>query len=176
MNPQPEGNGGDSARGAGVAAAKGALLIGIAVVIGIVLLQQMDSSDARSSTTTQPTKPKATTTTTVRPAEPTTTVAQAPVKTPDQLAVIVLNGGAASGTAAEMSTSLRQAGYTNQTTANNWAGHTQNGNTVLCKPGRDREAVALSQQTALQGSEIETFPDPAPPFSGDRDCVVVVGS
>ena len=46
----------------------------------------------------------------------------------------------------------------------------------MCKPGLDREAVALSQQTALQGAKVVAFPTPAPPFSTDVDCVVVVGA
>jgi hypothetical protein len=157
---------------------KGALLIGVAVIVGIFLLNRVD--DTKSAATPTTSKPK--TTTTARQAgattttTPPTTVPSTPAKTPDQLRLIVLNGGAASGKANTMRTSLVQAGYTNQPQANNWSGHKQTGNSVLCKSGFSREAVALSQQTALQGSKVEPFPTPAPPFSSDVDCVVVVGS
>jgi hypothetical protein len=176
MSPQSGGNGGEL-RGAGSSAAKGALLIAIAIVIGIFLLQQVDSDADTASSGTTNTKPKTTTTTTTAGASSTTTTVPAlPAKEPNELAVIVLNGGAPSGTAAGLQTELAQAGYTNQNDANNWEGHSQAGITILCKPGREREAVALSQQTALEGAQVQPFPDPAPPFSEDRDCVVVVGS
>ena len=45
MARQQRGGGGDVARGAGYAALLGALLIGVAVVIGIVLLQIGDNND-----------------------------------------------------------------------------------------------------------------------------------
>jgi hypothetical protein len=175
MSPQSGGNGGDL-RGAGSSAAKGALLIAVAIVIGIFLLQQVDSDADTRSTPPGSTKPKTTTTVAAGPSSSTTTVPALPAKEPDQLAVIVLNGGAPSGTADDLRTQLLQAGYTNQPDANNWEGHTQTGKSVLCKPGREREAVALSQQAALQGASVEAFPDPAPPFSEELDCVVVVGA
>jgi len=123
------------------------------------------SSTRRVSTTLRPTE---TTTPTTQPATP--------QKTPDQLRLIVLNGGAPTGAAALLRTKLQQVGYTNQPQASTWAGHTQTGKTVMCKAGFAGEAVALSQQTALSGARVATFPTPAPPFSADVDCVVVVGS
>jgi hypothetical protein len=178
MNQAAGPSGGDAARGASSAALKGAVLIGLAVLIGIVLLHQVGdntSTAAAKSTTTKPktttTKPKAKSTTT------TTTVPAVPQKTPAELKLIVLNGGAKQGDAGTMSTKLRTAGYTNQAQANDWTGHQQTGNTVLCKPGLDREAVALSQQTALQGSTVHPWPNPPPPTYGyAADCVVVVGA
>ena len=55
-------------------------------------------------------------------------------------------------------------------------GHRQSGKTLMCRAGLDREKVALSQQTALQGAKVVAFPTPAPPFSDGVDCVIVVGS
>lgn len=156
---------------------KGALLIFLAIVVGLFLLQRADEDPATTAGggTTKP--PAATTTTVARATTTTTTVPSAPPKAPADLAVIVLNGGAASGQAAEMRTALVTAGYTNQPQANNWEGRSQEGKSVLCKAGRQREAVALSQQTALQGSTIGTYPDPPPGVvPADNDCIVVVGS
>lgn len=173
---RPSGGNGDLARSAGAAALKGAALIGLAVIVGVFLLQRVDTSNARSPTT-HPKTPAKTTTTQRRRNETTTTTTlpAAPPKSPAQLKVIVLNGGAPTGAAAQMRTKLQQVGYTNQPQANSWTGHSQTGKTVICKAGLEREAVALSQQTALSGAKVVPFPTPAPPFSTDVDCVVVVG-
>jgi hypothetical protein len=171
---RPSG-GGVLARGAGSAALKGALLIGLAVIVGVFLLQRVDTSKAGSPTTTVK-HTAATTTTRPAPTTSTSTVPATPMKTPDQLRVIVLNGGAPTGAAATMRTDLQQVGYTNQPQANTWSGHHQTGNTLMCKEGFDREKVALSQQTPLQGAKVVPFASPPPPFSSDVDCVVVVGA
>jgi hypothetical protein len=176
MNRPAGPSGGDAARGASSAAVKGALLIGVAIVIGLVLLRQVGDNTSTASAKSTTTKPK---TTTTQPKEnsTTTTVPITPAKTPAEIKLIVLNGGAKSGSAGAMSNSLRNAGYTNQAQANDWTGHTQSGNTVQCQPGLDREAVALSQQTALQGSTVKPWPTPPPPTYGyAADCVVVVGA
>ena len=179
--PPGASSGGDAAR-AGFAAGKGALLIGLAVIIGIVLLRQMpdDNKKAAGTTTTPTTKshPKTTTTTVPRPA--TTTVPQAAVKQPADLRVIVLNGGARAGSAGTMSNTLKQKNYTNQATASNWSGRNQKGNTVVCRAGLDREATALAT-TVGGGTPVPTaaWPTPPPPDTDGPppvDCVVVVGS
>lgn len=173
---RPSGGNGDLARGAGAAAMKGVALIGLAVIVGIFLLQRADTSKAGSAAA-RGTSPK--TTTTVRRSSDstttTTTQPSAPRKTPDQVKVLVLNGGAPTGAAALVRTKLLQVGYTNQPPASTWTGHTQKGKTVFCKNGLGPEAVALSQQTALSGAKVSAFPTPAPPDSADVDCVVVVG-
>jgi LytR cell envelope-related transcriptional attenuator len=173
---RPSGGNGDLARGAGAAAAKGAALIGLAVLVGVFLLQRVDTSTARSSTTTESTAKTTTSVHTTQPSTTSTTQPSTPAKTPDQLKLIVLNGGAPTGAANGLRTQLQQAGYTNQDPANTWTGHTQTGKSIMCKAGLAREAVALSQQTALQGAKVVDFPTPAPPSSDAVDCVVVVGS
>jgi hypothetical protein len=171
---RPSGGSGEFARGASAAAVKGAALIGLAVIVGLFLLQRVDTSTAGSSTTLV--KPAKTTTTQRTTTTTSTTLPSTPKKTPDQLRLIVLNGGAPTGAAATLRTKLQQVGYTNQPQASTWTGHSQRGKTVMCKAGLTREAVALSQQTALAGASNVAFPTPAPPFSADVDCVVVVGS
>ncbi|HET9729173.1 MAG TPA: LytR C-terminal domain-containing protein [Acidimicrobiia bacterium] len=164
------------------AAARGALLIGLAVLIGVFLLQQVDTNSAGAPAASS-TKPKTTTThkkttTTTTQHGTTTTVASAPLKTPAQLRIIVLNGGAASGSAGTLSTALKTAGYTDQPDpASDWSGHQQTGKSILCKSGLDREAVALSQVSALSGATVGTFPTVLPTgVSSQVDCIVVVGS
>src|SRR5689334_22925322 len=127
MSRQQRGGGrGDVARGAGYAAFLGAALIGVAVIIGIVLLQIGDRGDngptAGASTpksTTSTTKPKTQGTT------PDTSGRTTPPRSPSQVHLIVLNGGAASGEAAHTSQLLKLKGYTNIDDANTWSGHHQ---------------------------------------------------
>ncbi len=178
---RPSGGNGEFARGASAAAAKGAVLIGLAVIVGVFLLQKTDTSSAGSaSTAPRVTTTTAKTTTTVRPAPSTSTTSttqpSSPPKTPSQLKILVLNGGAATGAAAKLRTSLQQVGYTSQPQASTWSGHTQTGKSILCRSGLAREAVALSQQTSLQGAKVLPFPTPAPPSSDGVDCVIVVGA
>jgi hypothetical protein len=170
---------GDVARGAGFAAAKGMLLIGLAVVIGIVLLQQVDDDKGTNvgaaPTTTSP--PRATTTVPPAPATTAPPPPAAPAKTAAELRVIVLNGGAPSGEAGRLSTRLKQQGYTNQPQdANNWSGRSQQGNSLLCKTGLQRETVTLAGVLG-QGTEIEPYPaDPPSVIEAEVDCIVVVGA
>jgi len=162
---RPSGGNGELARGASAAAAKGAALIGLAVIVGVFLLQRVDTSNAGSSPSTTPVHAARTTTTTARkstsstPATTSTTQPSTPVKTPDQLKVLVLNGGAAT---ARRPTCVplvaNRSVYTNQPQASTWSGHKQTGKSILCRAGLAREAVALAQQTALQGAKVQTLP------------------
>src|SRR5262245_51954324 len=134
----------DVVRGAGVQLAKGAGLVLVAIIIGVVLLQVVDDGTSGSvpaatnktttTTKTPATEPNTGTTTTTK--KPTT-----PAKAPDQVRVVVLNAGAKTGSAKAMSTSLKSKGYTNQPNQpTDWSNTTQTGNTVMCKPGFEREA------------------------------------
>lgn len=154
-------------------------MIGVAVIIGIVLLQIGDRNDngpaaaaskKKTTTTTTTTKPKQTQSTTSQ-----TTGSTTPARSPSQVHLIVLNGGAPSGGAAHMESMLKLKGYTSQDDANTWSGHHQSGNTVYCKAGLQREGAALA--TGVTGAKLVIpFPTPAPPFTNGDDCAVVVGS
>jgi hypothetical protein len=173
------GNGGGSnavARGAGFAAAKGAGLIALAVIIGIVLLNVVDDgsvkSDASSSSDTTTPSTAASTDSTGETTTPTSD--EVPPKTPSELTVLVLNGGAPPRSAKAMSDALRLKDYTNQLEPADWQDHTQTGNTVMCKAGLDEEGAALAIAVGT-ATKVE-FPDPPPPGSDTADCVVVVGA
>ena len=184
MSRQQRGNGrGDVARGAGYAAFLGAALIGVAVIIGIVLLQIGDDDatgpkgvGSTAKTTTTTTKPSTTGST------PNSTGSTTPPRSPSQVHLIVLNGGAASGQAAHFANGLKLANYTNQDEANTWEGHEQAGNTVYCRAGLQREGTALATSVTAIMTDGTTakfsqpYPTPAPPFTDGTDCVVVVGS
>jgi hypothetical protein len=169
------GDGGEFARGAGFAAAKGAALIAFAIVVGVVLLQVVDdgstgpvaSDDTRGSTTT---------TEATAPNETTTTTAATPPKTPDQLRVLVLNSGAPAGSARAMRDALVEKGYSNQGTPAD-DDTTRPDTAVMCRSGLDREAAALAVAVG-DGTVTEAFRDPPPPNADaeQAECVVLVGS
>jgi hypothetical protein len=152
------------------------MLIGVAVIIGIVLLQIGDNDNngpagaaSTPKTTTSTTKPKSQSTTS------TTSNSGSPARTPRQEHLIVLNGGAPSGQAAHTAAGLKLKGYTNQDDANTWTSHHQSGNTVYCRAGLQREGTALA--TNVDNAQFHSpYPTPAPPFTNGTDCVVVVGS
>jgi hypothetical protein len=180
MSRQQRGGGtGEVARGAGYAALLGALLIGVAVVIGIVLLQVGDRNDngpvsaPKSSTTT-------TTTTTTKPTNSTKTTPgtthKAALIAPGVLKLIVLNGGAKSGQATVMTNELKRQGYTSVLPANDWTGHNQVGNSVYCRGGLDREGARLATLVGPNVPFHNAFPAPAPALASGKDCFVVVGS
>ena len=180
MARQQRGGGGDVARGAGYAALLGALLIGVAVVIGIVLLQIGDNNDngpasAASGNPTTSTHPSTTTTTTTT-THAGTTPSTTPVRQPSAVRVIVLNGGAPAGQAGDMTDSLKAKGYTNIQPANDWTGHNQSGDSVYCREGFEREGTALAIQVGSGTKATIPYPAPPPPFSSNVDCVVVIGA
>lgn len=170
-----EGGGGGLARSAGFVAAKGAGLIAIAIVVGVILLQVVDDGSTGPVATTPDDGTGTTTTTVADDEEPTTstTVPEAPERTPDQVRLVVLNTGAPAGTAGTLSQTLLEAGYVNQVDAADWS-IDRPGRTVFCRPGLEREATALAI-AAGEGTTTEQFPEPAPPSSEDVDCVVTVG-
>jgi membrane peptidoglycan carboxypeptidase len=173
------GNGNTVARGASFAAAKGAGLIAVAVIIGVVLLNVVDDGDTNQASNGSGSGSETTTTnagvTETTEATTDTTADSVPAKTPAELSVLVLNGGAPQGSAKEMSDNLKLSGYTNQLQAADWAGRQQAGNVVMCKAGLDQEAAALATAVG-EGTPVEAFADPAPPGSETADCVVVVGT
>ncbi|HEY5011265.1 MAG TPA: LytR C-terminal domain-containing protein [Acidimicrobiia bacterium] len=161
--------------GAGSQTVKGVLLVGAAVVLGIVLLQVVDngstgpaaSRKATSSTTTTTTKKKSTTRTT-------TTTKTTAAKKPAQVHLLVLNAGAPSGSAASVSSTLRGKGYTNQGKPGNDPNQ-RVGKQVLCRAGLTREASSLAVLLG-SGTTKGTLGTSAPPGSAGYDCVVLVGN
>jgi hypothetical protein len=179
MSRQQRGGGGSEvARGAGYAAFLGAVLIGVAVIIGIVLLQIGDKNDngpkagAPPKSTTTTTTPKTETTTHTGTTKPST-----PQLSPSEVKIIVLNGGAQSGKASAMSVALAHRGYTNHGVPTDWTGHVQTGDSVYCRAGLEREGARLA---TLVGSNVPLhIPYPstgAPPTASSYDCTVVVGA
>jgi hypothetical protein len=163
--------------GAGSSTVKGALLVGAAVVLGIVLLQIVDDgssgpvANGRTSTASTTTTVKSTTTT---GGKTTPTTKTAAVKAPAQIKLLVLNAGAPTGSAGTVSTTLRNHGYTNQGTAGNDPNH-RSGKQVLCRAALSREAATLAVLLGT-GTTKAVLGNPGPPGSTGYDCVVLIGS
>jgi hypothetical protein len=153
-------------------AVRGAGLIGLAVILGIVLLQVIDkgpsgggtSASERPSSTTQPGA-------TTAPAQPSTTQASQAVRPRAEVRVVVYNAGQASGAAGTMTNKLRILGYQLAPAADTTA---RTGTVVGCKQGFDKEAAQLQGDVGA-GSAVEPFPNPGPPGSENVNCIVLLG-
>lgn len=176
-HPEQAGPGGRSPltnRPGGFSAVRGAALIGIAVIIGIVLLQTVDTGttgpigDRTHTTTTTAT----TGTTAPSGTTPTTTSASTGARPASSVAVQVLNGSGRKGAAGTLTTNLKNKGY--KMLAATDAGASRAGTVIYYRPGWDKEAAVLATEIAA-GSTAQTMPNP-PVGNASADCVVVIGS
>jgi len=178
----PTGSGIGGRRGSGVnSAVRGAGLVGLAVVLGIVLLQVIDKGPAGSGSTPAGTNSATTPTPTTTPAptsaaapgssQPATTAKGANVKPRAEVRVLVFNAGAASGAAGNMTNKLRSLGYQLAPPANTNA---RRGTAVQCKQDFDKEALQLQGDVGA-GTTVEPFTNPPLPETESVNCVVLVG-
>jgi LytR cell envelope-related transcriptional attenuator len=172
----PTGSGVGGRRGSGVnSAVRGAGLVGLAVVLGIVLLQVIDKGPAGNGATPAGTSQATTPTPTSAPAPgsstPETTARGANPKARGEVRVIVFNAGAASGAAGNMTNKLRSLGYQLIPPSNTNA---RRGTAVQCMQDFDREAVQLQGDVGA-GTTVEPFPNPPLPGTENVNCVVLVG-
>jgi hypothetical protein len=145
-------------------AARGAALIGAAVVLGILLLQVIDNggTPGSSSGTTPANTSSGTSTTTQKGGG----------RAPSQILVQVLNGSGVNAAAQTKSNELRAKGYKIAPPGNAAA---RTGNAVQCKSGFEKEADALAVALGT-GTTTEPFPNPAPTGTPtDVNCLVVLG-
>jgi hypothetical protein len=159
---------GSFSRSAGGAALRGAGLLVVAVILGIILLRNGGgdpySRAVRTVATPPPEAP-------VRTPTPTITV---PVRTPNDIKVLPANGTSTSGAGTAIFNRLKQAGY-NVLAAGNSTSPATTSN-VYYNPGFEREARVVAQLLGLPDSAVQPMPTP-PPVSDTRgsDVIVVVG-
>jgi hypothetical protein len=147
--------------------------VGLAVILGIVLLQVIDKGPASSGDTTAGTTPATTTPTSAAApgsSQPTTT-ARSEAKPRAEVRVIVFNAGAASGAAGNMTNKLRTLGYQLAQPSNTNA---RRGTAVQCKQDSEKEAAQL-QGDVGPGTTVEPLASPALPDTENVNCVVLVG-
>jgi hypothetical protein len=185
-------NGGGQGGGQSVSpAARGVVLLGLAVIVGIVGLQVLDDSASTSgevtvsttAATAVTTTTKASTSTTAAAGSVTTTTKASTsssttttlkVRKNSEVRVKVYNASGVQGAATNMSNKLKSLGYNTQGTDN--LTPTQNGNSVSCHSGFDNEAKVLADSGVGNGATVKAFPSPAPSGSSDVDCIVILGT
>ena len=173
-NDGPEGRGKRAGSGAGFSAARGAVLVAIAVIIGIVLLQAIDDgnsgpigdgSTSSTSSTTAVTTPSST-----GSGDTSSTTAKPTTKAPAETTVKVLNGSGVQGAATTVTNTLKSKGY--KTLLPNTVA-LQKGTNIYFKDGRQTECKALTAY--VPNSTVAAVPNPVP--GGEAaDCIVVLGT
>jgi hypothetical protein len=156
------------------AALRGAVLLAIAVILGIVLLQSADDNDAFSPVRTGPAGEDgetATATTTRPPRTTTTTQALRPAA---EVKVLAVNGTSVRGLAGQFKDRLRAAGY-NALAPTDALKKPQAASAVYYVAGYEAEARAVAQ--LLEIPAVAPMPTPAPVASlQSANVVVMVGS
>ena len=145
-------------------AARGAALIGVAVVIGIVLLQVVDGGGGGTGGSATPA-------TNGGNGDTTSTTAGDTGRPPQEVRVLVQNGSGVAMAAATKANELRGLGYAIAGTGN---AAVQQGNTVACLSGFEAEGEALAEQVG-EGTTVAPFPEPVPAGAEATDCIVVIG-
>jgi LytR cell envelope-related transcriptional attenuator len=163
----PRGGGGTT-RGSNVSAgARGAIVVGLAVILGIVGLQILDDSGPSSG--------DASVTTTVPGAtsggSTSTTVA---LREAGAVRVKVYNASGVQGTAQTMTDKLKAQGYNMQTPAN--LSSERSGTVVECIEGFQREGTLLAGYGIGNGATIQPYPKDPPEGASDADCIVIIGT
>lgn len=153
-----------------MAAGRGALLLAVAVVIGVLLLNAADDtpSPVGSGRGGSGDRGDDTTTTTIGPT--TTTAAARP---PRDVRVLSANGTRVNGAARRVSNALRALGYNVLAPSE---ARPANASVVYFTPTFEREALTVSQALKLAPTTLQPLPNP-PPVSDVRgaNVVVVVG-
>jgi len=171
-----EGRKGRRSATAGFSAARGAALVAVAVIIGIVLLQAIDDGndgpvgDGGPASTTTTTTKASTTTDSSGSSSSTTPTTKAAVLTPAQTTVRVLNGSGVAGAAGNLTNTLKAKGYKTLVATD---APTRSGTVVYAKPGRTTECTTLSG--LVPNSKVQAMPTPVP-GGQDADCIVIIGS
>ncbi len=185
--PGPGAPGGPQQGGGGVpSAVRGAVLVGLAVIVGIIGLQILDDSNPGSNASNavlDTIAPSDTTVTTLAggTGAPATTVAgntttpttAVKVRNPSNVKVKVYNASDTSGVAQAMTDRLKAAGYNTLPPAN--LPKTRTGYVVTCRSGFENEGKLLAIYQVKNNATYEAFPNNPPEGSGDADCLVILG-
>jgi hypothetical protein len=150
--------------------ARAAIVVGLAVILGIVGLQILDDSGGGSSDATVTTAPGVTTTGTAGTATTTTT----PVRDNKDVRVKVYNASGVPGRAQTLTTTLGEKHYDMQDPAN--LTDKRQGIVVECVKGFEREGQLLASQGVGGGATAQAYPSNPPDGASDADCLVVIGT
>ncbi len=147
--------------------ARGALLVGVAVILGVVGLQVLDDSGSTKGTS------GTTDTSTSATAGASTSSTLGAVRDPSQVRVKVYNASGVKGQAQATSDKLKGLGWVTVAPAD--YGSTRVGTGVQCVAGFEREAAALAANGLGNGAVVEAYPSTPPDGASDADCLVIEG-
>ena len=171
--------GGGAGGPAGNAGARGALLLAVAVILGIVLLQQFDTPSIPSGQVSATSIPNDDTTTTRRVGlttvpQVTTTTARARAKA--DVKVLVANGAGVRGLGASTTNALKEKGYTNIASPTD-ATTTVEKTGVQFAEGYEAEARELAGVLSLPATVVTRLASPpvAAADIGDAKVLVILG-
>jgi hypothetical protein len=151
-------------------ALRGALLIGVAVLLGAVLLAQSFNDGGSPVSAGSPTQ------TTVKRTETSTTPTTTPQPhDPAAVKVLVLNGSGKAGIAKAGADQLKAANYTTLDPGNAASGTPIAASVVYFTAGYEADAQQIAAKMGLAPSAAQPLPSPPPPEIGDpKDANVVV--
>jgi hypothetical protein len=167
----PRGTGGGPARSSGISSgARGAIVVGLAVILGIVGLQILDdsspgagSSDATVTTVTNSTGAGTGTAS--------TTSAR---RSNSEVKVKVYNASGVQGRAQILTDQLKALGYNMQLPAN--LSSERAGTVVECMKGFEAEGTLLALYGVGDGATAQPYPSNPPAGAADANCLVVIGT
>jgi hypothetical protein len=176
---QHAANDGSFARSAGVNAGRGGALIAAAVVIGFLLLHNLDNGGGINGGSVNAGRSEATTPTTLRVLPTIATTTTAPPKAAKDVKVLVINGTTTAGAAARVATVLKGGGYNVLRAVDASAqvkATTKSSSVYYVTRDFEREAKAIQQALALPPAPVTAVPTPPPaPEVNQANVVVLVG-
>ena len=169
--------GGRSSAGGNSAGARGAILLVVAAVLGIVLLQAFDTDiDAGSGVdvgnTTVPTGNG--TAGSVVPTVPANTNTTRPARAPSEVTVLVANGTGIKGLGTQNADALKALGYNTLTAVD--ATKALDASAVQYAEGFQAEAQAVALTLGLQPSSVQPLNSPAVPDTQGATVIVLLGA
>lgn len=163
---------GSFGRSTGVAAGRAAMLLGVAVLLGLVLLNTTDAPPGRVTTAT--TTDGGATDTTEAGSEEENAVDVAPVaRPPGEVNVLVANATRTSGAAAAITERLRVAGYHTRPPTD---APKEDASIVHFTSGYELEAQVIAEALELPPTAVQPMPTPAPVSNlNEAHVLVLVG-
>jgi hypothetical protein len=157
-----------------MAAGRGAALLAVAVILGIVLLNAADDPPAEVVATGSADDDGGKATTSTTQAQVLTTLAPAPLRAPKDVKVISANGTTVKGVARKVTDELKAAGY--NVLAPTDAPQRTQASSVYFAGDFEREAKAVGESLGLPVTAVQALPAPPPlPDTRGANVVVVVG-
>jgi hypothetical protein len=145
-------------RSAGTAMGRGILLLGVAFLIGIVLLQQVDAPEPAARVEAGADSDTEETTTTI--AAPVVTTTTAALRQPKDIRALAANGTTVKGAGGRIKDRLLAAGYNALAATDTKA--PVSASAVYFTPGFEREAAVVAQLLGLAPATVQAMPNPPP--------------